>query len=134
MRAYISVDHSSRKKLSKEFIALGMALGGANVEQFIYVDKNQPEEGQEQDWIQNALAEIDQSNFVIAETTYLNVNTCVEIGYARAKKKPVVYLQKENEKVHPMLSGLCNFHIFYNSPKDLFDQTSEFLKNVLPQK
>ncbi len=133
MKAYISVDHESRKKLSKEFIALGMALSGANVEQYIFVDKFSFEEGQETELMQKALHEIDNSNFVIIETTHLNVSSCVEAGYAKAKRKPIVYLQHESAKVSAVLSGISNFHIFYESPKDLFDQMSEFLKNVLPQ-
>ena len=39
MKAYISVDTETRKSLGKEIIALGMAMGSANVEQFIFVDK-----------------------------------------------------------------------------------------------
>lgn len=133
MKAYISVDFSSRKKLSKEFIAMGMALSTANVEQFIFVDKYQYEEEQESDVFQKALNEIDNSNFMIVEATYINEIVCIEAGYAKAKRKPILYLQHKDAPTNPILSGICNFHIFYDSPKDLFDQMSEFLKNVLPQ-
>ena len=36
-------------------------------------------------------------------------------------------------KVEKLMAALSNFHILYESPKDLFDQMTEFLKNVLPQ-
>jgi len=133
MKAYVSVDHNSRKKLSKEIIALGMALSTASVEQYIFVDKHVFEEGQEIELVQKALKEIDNSNFVIVETTYETVTSSVEVGYAKAKRKPIVYLQHENAPISPILFGLSNFHIKYANPKDLFDQMSEFLKNILPQ-
>ncbi|WP_177762849.1 hypothetical protein [Flavobacterium sp. I3-2] len=133
MKAYVSVDHNSRKKLSKEIIALGMALSTASVEQYIFVDKHVFEEGQEIELVQKALKEIDNSNFVIVETTYETVTSSVEVGYAKAKRKPIVYLQHENAPISPILYGLSNFHIKYANPKDLFDQMSEFLKNILPQ-
>jgi len=133
MKAYISVDHNSRKKLSKEIIALGMALSTASVEQYIFVDKFNFEPGLEVELVQKALKEIDNSNFVIVETTYETVTSSVEVGYARAKRKPIVYLQHEDVAISPILYGLSNFHIQYANPKDLFDQMSEFLKNILPQ-
>lgn len=133
MKAYISVDTETRKLIGKEIIALGMALSTANVEQFILVDKYPLEEGQEADFLQKAMKEIDSSNFIIVEASKINVSSCVELGYAKAKRKPIVYLQKAEADVNQILFALSNFHILYSSPKDLFDQLSEFLKNVLPQ-
>ncbi len=133
MKAYISVDTETRKLLGKEIIALGMAMGSANVEHFIFVDKCPMEAGQEAEFMQKAMKEIDTSNFIIVEATKVNVTSCVELGYAKAKRKPIVYLQKAEAETNEVLFALSNFHILYSSPKDLFDQLSEFLKNVLPQ-
>lgn len=133
MKAYISVDTETRKSLSKEIIALGMAMSTANVEQFIFVDKHPFEAGMEAELMQKAMKEIDSSNFMIIEATTVNVTSCVELGYAKAKRKPVVYLQKAEADTNELLFALSNFHILYSSPKDLFDQLNEFLKNVLPQ-
>jgi len=133
MRAYISVDTETRKLLGKEIIALGMAMGSANVEHFIFVDKYTMESGQEAEFMQKAMKEIDASNFIMVEATKINVTSCVELGYAKAKRKPIVYLQKAEAETNEVLFALSNFHILYSSPKDLFDQLSEFLKNVLPQ-
>lgn len=133
MRAYISVSPDYRKKLSKEFIALGMALSSANTEAYIFVDKHQCPEDGEQEYLTQAMQQIDAANFVIAEATYPSVLSCVELGYAKAKRKPIVYLQHTDAKVEKLMAALGNFHILYESPKDLFDQMTEFLKNVLPQ-
>lgn len=133
MKAYISVDTETRKLLGKEIIALGMAMGSANVEHFIFVDKYPMEAGQGAEFMQKAMKEIDTSNFIIVEATKVNVTSCVELGYAKAKRKPIVYLQKAEAETNEVLFALSNFHILYSSPKDLFDQLSEFLKNVLPQ-
>lgn len=133
MKAYISVDTDTRKLLGKEIIALGMALSTANVEQFIFVDKHPREAGQEAEMLQKAMKEIDTCNFIIVEATNINVTSCVELGYAKAKRKPIVYLQKAEATSDEIIFALSNFHILYSSPKDLFDQLTEFLKNVLPQ-
>src|SRR5690606_40450366 len=94
MKAYISVDADARKSLGKEIIALGMAMSTANVEQFIFVDKYNFEAGEEAEMMQNAMKEIDSSNFVMIEATTVNVTSCIELGYAKAKRKPIVYMQK----------------------------------------
>ncbi|HLW61786.1 MAG TPA: hypothetical protein VKY33_00165 [Flavobacterium sp.] len=133
MKAYISVDTDTRKLLGKEIIALGMALNAANVEQFIFVDKYPREAGQETEMLQKAMKEIDGCNFIIVEASNINVTSCVELGYAKAKRKPIVYLQKAEATSDEIIFALSNFHILYTSPKDLFDQLTEFLKNVLPQ-
>lgn len=133
MKAYISLDTTARKLLGKEIIALGMALNSANVEQFIFVDKYTWEAGQEAEMLENAMKAIDSCNFIIVEASHLNVTSCVELGYAKAKRKPIVYIQKEGIQTNEIIYGLSNFHIIYNNPKDLYDQLTEFLKNVLPQ-
>ncbi|PJR04635.1 hypothetical protein [Avrilella dinanensis] len=133
MRAYISVSPDYRKKLSKEFIALGMALSGANTDAYIFTDKHQCQEDGEQEYLAHAMQQIDASNFVITEATHPSVLSCIELSYAKARKKPIVYIQHTEAKVEKLMAALGNFHILYESPKDLFDQMTEFLKNVLPQ-
>lgn len=133
MRAYISVSPDYRKKLSKEFIALGMALSGVNADAYIFADRHQCLEGEEQAYLSHAMQQIDASNFLIVEATHPSVLSCIELGYAKARKKPIVYLQHSDAKVEKLMAALGNFHILYESPKDLFDQMTEFLKNVLPQ-
>lgn len=133
MKAYISLNTHSRKNLSKELIAIGMALNARNVEQYVFVDKHQLEEGLEKNYMEMAMKEIDQCNFMIVDGTDIQVINCIEMGYARAKRKPIVYIHHEDVAPDAMFLGLSHFHISYANPKDLFDQMSDFLKSVLPQ-
>jgi 2'-deoxynucleoside 5'-phosphate N-hydrolase len=133
MKAYISLNTQSRKNLSKELIAIGMALNSRNVEQFIFVDKHELEEGLEKNYMEAAMKEIDQCNFMIIDGTNVQSINCIEMGYARARKKPIVYIHHEDSAADPMFLGLSHFHITYGNPKDLFDQMNDFLKSVLPQ-
>ncbi|WP_372474202.1 hypothetical protein AB4865_02715 [Capnocytophaga sp. ARDL2] len=133
MKAYISLNNQSRKTLSKELIALGMALNGKKVEQYIFVDKFSLEEGGEKEYLIEMQRQIDSSNFLIIDGANVHTTNCVEVGYARAKKKPIVYLRNENTAVDPILLGASNFYFTYENPKDLFDQMNEFLKQILPQ-
>src|SRR5690554_6395566 len=133
MKAYISVDTDTRKLLGKEIIALGMPLSTANVVQFIFVDKHPREAGQEVEMLHKAMKEIDTCNFNIVEATNSNVTSCVELGYAKAKRKPIVLLQKAEATSDEIIFALSNFHILDSSPKDLLDQLTVVLKNVLPQ-
>lgn len=134
MKAYISLNTQSRKNLSKELIALGMALNAKNVEQYIFVDKHQLDEGEEKEYMDMAMKEIDQCNFLIVDGTQIQIINCIEMGYAKAKRKPIVYIHQEDTAVDAMFLGLSHFHISYSNPKDLFDQMTDFLKSVLPQK
>lgn len=132
MKAYIALNHQSRKTLSKELIALGMALNEKRVEQYIFVDKHTLEEGCEKEYLLEMQKQIDHCNFLIIDGTNLHTTNCIEIGYAKAKKKPIVYLRNAQTAVDPILLGVSTFYFVYESPKNLFDQMNDFLKQILP--
>ncbi|WP_430613119.1 nucleoside 2-deoxyribosyltransferase [Flavobacterium sp. JP2137] len=134
MKAYIAVNYKNRKNLSKELIAIGMALNGVNVESMIFVDQYLFDETNEREMMRQAMMEIDRCSFLVAECTYKGIGIGIEAGYAKAKKKPIIYLRHISAEHATTLAGISDVQLLYSNPKDLFDQLSEFLSKAIVKK
>ncbi len=134
MKAYIAVNYKHRKNLSKELIAIGMALNGVNVQTMIFVDQYSFDENNEKEMMRQAMLEIDRCSFLLAECTYKGIGIGIEAGYAKAKKKPIIYMRHIKAEHSTTLAGISDVQILYSNPKDLFDQLNDFLNKALVKK
>ena len=78
--------------------------------------------------MQQAFADIDSSDFLIAEVSEKAIGVGIEIGYAVAAKKPVIYLRNELTEHSTTAAGAANKVIIYQNTSDL----EQKLKLVLP--
>ena len=79
--------------------------------------------------MKTAFQEIDNSDFLIAELTTKSIGVGIEIGYACAKNKPVIYLLKKGSEYSTTASGCSNSIIEYRNEHDLRESMVELLKN-----
>ncbi len=66
-----------------------------------------------------AFKAIDDSDILIAEFTEKGVGLGIEVGYAHAKKKPIIVIAKENTEISDTLRGIADRIIFYSEPEEL---------------
>jgi nucleoside 2-deoxyribosyltransferase len=90
MTAYISVSYSKRKLVDKELNAIIDTLNDFNIAPFIFVDSYKFDLKQERKMMQQAMADIDNCDILIAETSDKGIGIGIEVGYAKAKEKPVI--------------------------------------------
>lgn len=69
--------------------------------------------------MQQAMKDIDSCDLLIAETSDKVIVIGIEVGYARAKGKPVIYVRHHNAEHSTTISGISDFQIIYINPKDL---------------
>jgi len=69
MRAYISVSYEKSKALFDVLNAIETVLSENNIEPFVFIRQRQFKTGQENQMMKEALAEIDKSDILIAETS-----------------------------------------------------------------
>ena len=74
-----------------------------------------------------AFLDIGQSDFLIAETSDKGIGIGIEVGYARAKQKPIIQLRQATAEHSTTVSGTSNYQIIYTDTNNLHEQ----LKNVL---
>lgn len=128
-KAYLAISYSSRKLFDKEVKSLIDLCKKNRIELLSFVDKYNFKEGEEIEMMKTAFFEIDKSDFLIAELTTKSIGVGIEIGYAKAKEKPIVYLRNEHSNFSSTAYGSSSFNIVYKDENDLI----ELMKNVLKE-
>jgi|SRR6185369_14861293 len=119
MRAYISVSFAKSPDLSDILNAIEAILSENNIEPFVFVRQHQFTAGQEIQMMKQALEEIDKSEILIAESSDKAIGIGIEAGYAKAMKKPIVYLRMASAEHSTTLGGISDHQVIYRDVLDL---------------
>jgi nucleoside 2-deoxyribosyltransferase len=131
MKAYISISYQRRRSLNTAITAIMSVLEEHQVESFVFVDHYKFEESQEEEMMRSALAELEQCDLLIAETSHKAIGIGIEAGYAKAKNKPVVYLRHKEAEHSTTLSGASDHRVIYKNTDDLQQQLVLIMKEIL---
>lgn len=75
-----------------------------------------------------AFEEISRSDILIAELSQKSIGVGIELGYAKALHKPVVYVMKTGSECSTTAGGASDHIIEYSCLKDLKEQLYKTLK------
>ena len=75
-----------------------------------------------------ALEKIDESDLLLAELTYKSIGIGIEVGYAKAKGKRIIYMHRIGTELSTTTSGVCDIRIEYKDISDLLVQLKKVLK------
>ncbi|MFK5958694.1 MAG: nucleoside 2-deoxyribosyltransferase [Lutibacter sp.] len=129
-KAYLAISYSNRKLFDKEVQSLIELCKMNNIELLSFVDKYNFKENEEKEMMETAFLEIDKSDFLIAELTTKSIGVGIEIGYARAKGKPIIYLRKKKSEYSTTASGSSTYNIEYKNKTDLMELMKTLLKRL----
>lgn len=130
MRAYISVSFSKRKSMDTEITAIVHTLKKFGIESIVFVDQYLFHPDQEAQMMAQAMADIDSCNLLIAETSEKGIGIGIEVGYAKAKGKPIIYMRKANAEHSTTVSGIADFRIIYTDAGDLEKQLAQTVNTL----
>ncbi len=130
-KAYFAISYSNRNLFDKEVGSLKKLFKKNGVELLVFVDNYNFNANQEKEMMKTAFQEIDNSDFLIAEVTTKSIGVGIEIGYAFAKNKPVVYLFKKGSEYSKTAFGCSNSVIEYRNEYDLIDSMEKLLKTKI---
>ncbi|WP_410221003.1 nucleoside 2-deoxyribosyltransferase [Pedobacter sp.] len=130
MRAYISVSFSKRKSMDTEITAIVHTLKKFGIESIVFVDQYLFHSDQEAQMMAQAMADIDSCNLLIAETSEKGIGIGIEVGYAKAKGKPIIYMRKANAEHSTTVSGIADFRIIYTDAGDLEKQLAQTVNTL----
>jgi nucleoside 2-deoxyribosyltransferase len=131
MTAYISVSFSKRKLVDKELSTIIETLNKYKIEPFIFVDNYKFDLTQERQMMQQAMTDIDNCDILIAETSNKGIGIGIEVGYAKAKGKPIIYVRQKEAEHSTTVSGISDFQIVYSDTNDLQKQLTDALKEIM---
>jgi 2'-deoxynucleoside 5'-phosphate N-hydrolase len=119
MQAYIAVSYSKRKFLTEELKIIKQILGQCNIDPFVFADTYNFKPAREKQMMQQAFAAIDACDLLIAETSDKAIGIGIEVGYAKAKGKSIIYLRNNAAEHSTTVSGASDYKIVYNDVLDL---------------
>ena len=118
-KGYLAISYSNRELFDNEVECLKKLFYKNDIELFVFVDKYNFRSNQEKEMMVTAFNEIDDTDFLIAELTTKSIGVGIEIGYAFAKKIPIIYLRKKNAEYSTTAAGSSNYVLEYENEFDL---------------
>ena len=127
-KAYLSISFQNRKNVEAEIAAIRQALSAFHIDLFVFVDTCLFNISQEKEMMQQAFADINSSDLLIAEVSEKAIGVGIEMGFAVATGKPVIYLRNAQAEHSTTAAGASNRVIIYENPEDV----RKSLLTVLP--
>ena len=93
MKAFISKSYNKRHELNDELQSIIETLKEFHIKPFVFVDNFKFSFDQDKEMMQQAILSIDDCDLFIAETSDKEIGIGIEVGYAKAKEKPVIYMR-----------------------------------------
>lgn len=128
--AYFGISKSNREYFDKEINHLKKCLTKHAIELLVFVDNYDFKLGQEKEMMQIAFEEIDKSDFLIVELTKKAIGVGVEVGYAFAKRKPIIYIKRKSAKHSTTVDGCSNFIIEYEDEVHLSKEIEKAISSL----
>jgi nucleoside 2-deoxyribosyltransferase len=129
-KAYLSVSYQNRKHLDSEIEIIQKTLAGFHIQLFIFVDVYRFSANEEKQMMEKAFSEIDSSDLLIAEVSEKAIGVGIEMGYAFAKNKPIIYLRNENAEHSTTAAGSAQYLLVYKDPAQLAERFTLIISSL----
>lgn len=129
--AYFGISKSNRIYFDKEIEQLKKCLAKHGIDLFVFVDKYNFNTGREKELMTTTFKEIDASEFLIVEVSKKAIGVGIEVGYAFAKRKPIIYIKRKKAKHSTTVDGCSDFVIEYENEFHLSEEIDKLFINNL---
>lgn len=128
--AFISRSYEHREHYDAAIAHVVAGLRCMNMEGVDFVRWYSFAEGQAREMMAATLESIHQADVLIAEVSEKVIGVGIEIGYAAALGKPIIYLRKSDAPFSTTVGGLATIAIVYDNPQDLEDKLIDALHSL----
>lgn len=128
--AFISRSYQHRDLYNTTIAQVIICLRRMEIEGVDFVNQSQFGPGQWREMMATALQAIQQADLFIAEVSEKVIGVGIEIGYAAALGKPIIYLRKSDAPFSTTVGGLATSAIVYDHPQDVQDKLIEVLRSL----
>jgi nucleoside 2-deoxyribosyltransferase len=132
--AYVAMAVKSREKLSPVIEAIKQVLKFYDVEPIIFVDRYSFSSADHAAMMELALHTLDHTDFVIAEVSEQAIGVGIEVGYAAAKKKPIIYIRRADAEFSTTVGGIATHTVSYSTETELHTKLSHTIEQLMKQK
>ena len=129
MKAYIAIPYQGRNEIREELDTITSILNQCGVSPFVFADQYSFKEEEEKQMMQQAMEDINESDWLIALASEKAIGIGIEAGFAKGKGKPVIYIRHMEAEHSTTLSGISDYQIIYVDLQDL----GQKLKRIVDQ-
>jgi len=119
MKAYIAIPYQGRNEIREELDTITSILNQCGVSPLIFADQNSFKAEEEQQMMQQAMEDINESDWLITLASEKAIGIGIEAGFAKGKGKPVIYIRHMEAEHSTTLSGISDYQIIYVDLQDL---------------
>jgi nucleoside 2-deoxyribosyltransferase len=129
--AYLSIGYSSRSQLHTEVDAIRRVLSARNITLFVFVEQYRFTAAQSTEMMQQAFADINACDLLIAEVSEKAIGVGIEIGFALGRAKPVICLRNSAAEHSTTAAGSAGHMIVYDDVPDLSAKFADTISGYL---
>lgn len=117
--AFVSISYAHKDEFAAELDAIRAALDAAGWRAHVFVNAYTFTPDQQREMMAATVADLRAADLLIAEVTYKAIGVGIEVGYAAALGKPILYLRRAGSEPSTTVGGLATHTLVYCSPDDL---------------
>jgi nucleoside 2-deoxyribosyltransferase len=126
-KAYLALSFAGKERLQPVVDTIRKVLADAGVELFVFVEQYLFSPGEAKAMMQQAFTCIRDCDLLIAEVSEKAIGVGIEIGYAAALLKPIIYIRHENAGHSTTCSGSADHTITYGNTAELEDKLGKLV-------
>ncbi len=132
MKAYIGISYAHRFDMSSILDAIQEVCFEIGIVPLVYVRK-QSNSASEMDMMADALEELRSSELLIVEVSQKAIGIGIEVGYAKALGKMIIYVHSESAERSTTVGGIADAEVTYRTTGDLRQKLLTTLKTLSPE-
>lgn len=126
--AYFGISKSNRIHFDKEIEAIRRCLKQHQCELQVFVDTYDFSLGQEHEMMRIAFEDIQNCDLLIVEVSKKAIGVGVEVGYAKALNKPIIYLRRSSSTYSTTVGGAADYAIEYEDAIQLQQELDRIMR------
>lgn len=127
---FLSLSFKNRENLNVEIATIIKVLKDFNFNTNVFVDKYYFGKGEEKKMMEMSCNDISASDLIIAEVSDKAISVGIEVGFAVALKKKVIYIRHLSSEYSSTIGGIVANHLVYNNKEDLEKGLNSLLKTL----
>lgn len=131
LQAYLGISKSNRALFDQELEMVRKLFSQHNIVLNIFVEQYNFSVDEDKQMMEKAFADIDHSDFLIVELSKKAIGVGAEVGYAKAKNKPIIYLKRKSSAYSTTVGGSSDYLIEYTGIEDLKDKLAKTLLKLI---
>lgn len=128
--SFLSISFSGRNKVRSEIDQIRITLKDYGFTTNVFVDEYQFDCDEEEKMMLYSCRDIERADIVLAEVSEKAIGVGIEVGYAIAIGKPVIYLRNSTAEYSKTIGGLVKNQVTYSSTDELDYKLRIVLQNL----